>query len=171
MIKEKVLGKKWRAYTTIDGNACKEEQRIGYCWSEIHRGYLTVRLMKEHQCCERNCRHFQKYEDAQYWKQKEKRKSEKKKAKEIEKQNERDKQLILEKVRELTKEDNDFFAIGVEKERNTYIIRYIRFEKVDITKYIKLFKEVLGVSIFLKEIKTNYESKLNILKVHKLLRK
>ena len=76
MIKEKVLGKKWRAYTTIDGNACKEEQRIGYCWSEIHRGYLTVRLMKEHQCCERNCRHFQKYEDAQYWKQKEKRKSE-----------------------------------------------------------------------------------------------
>ena len=170
MIKEKVLGKKWRAYTTIDGNACKEEQRIGYCWSEIHRGYLTVRLMKEHQCCERNCRHFQKYEDAQYWKQKEKRKSEKKKAKEIEKKNEKDKQLILEKIRELTATDNNFFAIGVEKEKYTYIVRYVRFEGFDVNKYVKLFILTLGVSIFLKEIKTNHENKLNILKVHKLSR-
>lgn len=170
MIKDKVLGKKWRVYTTIDGNACNEGQRIGYCWSEIHRGYLTKNLIKEHQCIEKKCKHFQKYENADYWKQKEKRKAEKKKAKDKEKQIKQTKEDLLVKIRELSASDNNFFPISVEKEKNYYVIRFVRFEYVDIYKYKTALKSLTLTPFTFYEIKTNYENKLNILRHNNLNR-
>jgi hypothetical protein len=161
---EKLMDRKWHPYTTIDRNPCNEGQRVGYCWNEIHRGYLTKNLMKEHQCIEKKCRHFQKYENSPYWKEKEARREKKKKRKEILKKNENDKNRILNKIREITIEDENFHAISVEKDKNIYVVRYIRFDFVNTASYVKMFKEIFGCNFYLKEIKTNYEKKKEILK-------
>ena len=46
----------------------------GYCWMIGHRGYLTVQLMKEHQCLQKRCPHFQLYKEHSYWEQLEREK-------------------------------------------------------------------------------------------------
>lgn len=162
---EKLTDKKWHPYTTIDRNPCNENQRVGYCWNEIHRGYLTKNLMKEHQCIERKCRHFQKYENSPYWKEKEAKKEKKKIKKENLKKIENDKKKIFNKIREITAEDEIFHAIGIEKNKNIYIIRYIKFDYINIASYIKKFKDATGHNFYLQEIKTNYEKKKEILNI------
>lgn len=166
LLHKKVLGEKWRVYTTIDGNRCNPEQRVGYCWSETHRGYLTLNLMKEHQCIEKGCHHFQKYERSPYWQQKAKVKAEKKKSKEIQKFKDAQKDRILQTIRNLTADDADFFAVSVDKEAGTYIVRYIRFAWLDINSYVQRFKTACGVGIYLQEIKADHKTKLQILKNH-----
>ena len=169
MIKEKFLNEKWRVYTAIDGNPCNEEKRVGYCWSELHRGYLTAKLLKEHQCCEKNCKHFQKYEQSQYWKQKEKHKEIKKQAKAKAKQEKQTTEQILKQIRELTEDDDNFYAVGIERDKNGYIIRYISFDYLYMSEYIRKFKIAFGINVYLREIKTTYENKLYILKLNKLI--
>jgi hypothetical protein len=57
----------------------------GWCHYEKHPGALTVNVMKEHRCINKNCRYFQKNEDGHYWKALEeeaRKKAQKKKDKE-----------------------------------------------------------------------------------------
>lgn len=174
IVKKKVNGEKWRIYTDIEGKTCNPEQRVGYCWSETHRGYLTLPLMQQHECIEKGCKHFQKYEDSLYWKKKEEKKAQKQQRKEQEKAREQKLQEILNITRALTEEDNDFFPISVKKGeglyQHQYIVRFVKFAWVDIAYYVKLFKERCGVSIYLEEIKTTYDMKLQILSAQKLTR-
>lgn len=163
VVKQKLTGEKWRVYTTIDGNQCHPKQRVGYCWSETHRGYLTLPLMRAHECIEKGCKHFQKYEQAPYWKDKEVNKAKKKIRHSAQKQQEKQEDKILQKVRAFTKEDENFFAISVHKELHRYVVQYIRFEWVDIAFYARELSQVCGVQIYLKEIKNSYAMKQKIL--------
>lgn len=54
---------------------------VGWCRYNQHPGALTARILKEHQCLEKQCRHFRKNGDALYWKlrEEEARKKEQKK--------------------------------------------------------------------------------------------
>ena len=57
---------------------------IGYCWYYMHRGYLNTKLMREHECLEKECKYLQKYETHPYWEEVE-REKEKKRLRKIEK--------------------------------------------------------------------------------------
>ena len=64
----------------------KNKTYIGYCHSERHKGFLTSELVKEHQCTNqgyidesgeklyRVCPRLEKFEEAAYWKKKERAK-------------------------------------------------------------------------------------------------
>ena len=58
---ENILSNKRTRYN-IDGTKSDETKRVGFCTNTIHKGYLTKRLMDEHQCLEKNCKCFIKYE-------------------------------------------------------------------------------------------------------------
>ena len=45
----------------------RKENAIGYCHNNIHRGYLTKDLIKQHSCIKKKCKYFSKYEDHPYW--------------------------------------------------------------------------------------------------------
>ena len=48
-----------------------------------HPGKLTKRLMTQHDCLGKNCRHFEKYEDAGYWKECDRKKEQKQTARQL----------------------------------------------------------------------------------------
>ena len=43
---------------------------VGCCHNRIHPGKLTRKLMEAHDCLGKECRFFEKYEDADYWREK-----------------------------------------------------------------------------------------------------
>lgn len=49
---------------------------IGYCYSDLHKGYIRYAAYKEHGC--KGCKNFKKFEECEIWKQLEKEKIEKK---------------------------------------------------------------------------------------------
>ena len=57
------------ACRTITGNESPCTKCVGFCWNEVHRGYLTKKQMNQHQCLEKNCHRFEKIETAPYWAQ------------------------------------------------------------------------------------------------------
>ena len=59
-------------------NQGNKNTAIGYCHNDIHSGYLTKNMIKQHGCITKGCRFFQKYDDNPYWKEKEKKKLSKK---------------------------------------------------------------------------------------------
>ena len=113
--------------TTIDGKICSKESRVGYCWCKLHRGYLIASLLREHKCIENNCRYFQKFEEAQYWQQKEKEKQKRKEQQKAKKEIEQFENNITIMAREMVKEMDSIYVINTQKEKNqnTYTVRYI----------------------------------------------
>ena len=55
------------------------------------------------------------------------------------------------------------------KDKNGYIIRYISFDYLYMSEYIRKFKIAFGINVYLREIKTTYENKLYILELNKLI--
>ena len=58
--------KRTRKHRTIH-NGKISKQPIGYCHCDAHVGYVTVELMKKHQCLEKNCPFLEKFFDHCYW--------------------------------------------------------------------------------------------------------
>jgi hypothetical protein len=112
---------------TIDGKKCSHGSRIGYCWCKLHRGYLVVSLLKEHKCIENNCVYFQKFEDAPYWRQKEKEKKTRKEKQKERKTIEQCEKNLTIMAREMVNENNDICVINVHRneKEDTYTIRYV----------------------------------------------
>lgn len=149
---------------TISGKKCTKGQAIGYCWSDLHKGFLTKQLMEQHECLKKQCPGFQKFPEAPYWVQKEKNRRKKLIAKAKKKEIEERKELYLKKIRELTIEDKDFYAVSIEKENGVFIVRFIKFKSIDYKEYIKMFSiNCNDARFYLKEIKTNIPQKLKII--------
>ena len=54
------------------GNQCvilPQTRIVSCCHNLLHPGKPTKRLMTQHDCLGKNCRYFEKYEDAGYWKE------------------------------------------------------------------------------------------------------
>ena len=60
----------------------KKNRAVGFCHSSKHRGFLSVKNMKRHDCIGKQCPMFEKYENAPYWQEKRRRKADKKATKE-----------------------------------------------------------------------------------------
>ena len=58
-----------------------KERAIGYCHNPTHKGYLSLKVYKQHQCNIKECRYYEKYEEHPYWQQKKHIKELKKKKK------------------------------------------------------------------------------------------
>lgn len=154
---------------TIDGKKCSKEARVGYCWCKLHQGFLTAALLKEHKCIEQKCVYFQKYEDAQYWKEKEKTRQKRKEAQAKAKEKELKENFVNEIARSIVKDIDTLYIVGTQKDetRNTYITRYVATE---FTPNVYLLQEKLCEMT--KErcklvcINANAETKREIIKKH-----
>lgn len=51
-------------------SAVKSKNIVGFCHCGLHRGYMTSKTIKSHECLEKACHHLEKYEDCSYWKTK-----------------------------------------------------------------------------------------------------
>ena len=60
-----------------------ESRIVGCCHNRLHPGKLTKRLMTQHECLRKECRYFEKYEEAGYWKEHERRQEQKRENKRI----------------------------------------------------------------------------------------
>ena len=76
VIKVKVLGNKVIPVAN--------KRIVGYCQNILHSGMLTRKLMEEHDCLGKQCRHFVKYENAGYWQERLRKQQEAAEAEELE---------------------------------------------------------------------------------------
>ena len=68
------------------GNQCvllPQTRIVGCCHNLLHPGKLTKRLLTQHDCLGKNCNYFEKYEDAGYWKECDRKKEQKQAAREL----------------------------------------------------------------------------------------
>ena len=49
-------------YATVDTNSI-----VGYCHNKEHKGFLTITIMNEHDCINKQCNYFEKFEDYPFW--------------------------------------------------------------------------------------------------------
>lgn len=121
--------------TTIKGERiiAKRKTIIGYCHNQIHRGSITVKLLQEHSCLEKECPFLQKLEDRPFWANLNQQNAEKAKNKKNAKRQR--KWLALEKARmeevtktlqaEATSVGEGMEVIQVTRERWIYRVFYV----------------------------------------------
>lgn len=61
----------------------RDTKICGYCHSKVHKGYLSVKMLKKHKCLQKQCPMLERYEDHSYWKQRAIIKARKKAKKEV----------------------------------------------------------------------------------------
>lgn len=156
---------------TIDGSFCKESQKVGYCKCDLHRGFLTKNLMEEHDCLGKECIWFVKDENAPYWQYKAKKKEARKTGKALKKEIATKEKYYLEKMRELTREDSDFYIVNVEwnEKEKQYDVRVITFAFIDFPYYVSKFKKACdNIDFKFMPIKASYDKKREIIEVQKI---
>ena len=68
------------------GNQCvilPQSRIVGCCHNLLHPGKLTKRLMTQHDCLGKNCRHFEKYEEADYWRERDRKQAQKRASRQL----------------------------------------------------------------------------------------
>ncbi len=121
------------SYITVDTPSI-----VGFCHNKEHKGILTVSIMNEHDCMNKECHYFEKYETYPFWKKyyqtqklKQLHKEKVKRKKENEKKHidnliRKEKLLIDFAYNKATKLGlNNFKIISVHKTENGYTIFYI----------------------------------------------
>ena len=63
------------------GSKIDKERACGYC--HYHKKYMSVKMVKAHECLQKQCNALQKYENHQWWYQRDLRKKRKKANKQI----------------------------------------------------------------------------------------
>ena len=61
-LNEKYVKKNKLLRRFMDGHPHRNEQKVGYCWNDQHKGYLTEELMRRHNCLEKKCKYCQLYQ-------------------------------------------------------------------------------------------------------------
>lgn len=67
--------------TGLYGGRFKKQKACGYC--HYHKKYLTVKMIKAHECLSKQCDALQKYENHEWWHQRDLMKQRKKANKQI----------------------------------------------------------------------------------------
>lgn len=106
---------------------------VGCCHSKLHPGKLTKALMDEHDCINKECVYFEKYEDSPYWTERRRIKAERKRNKQKKKELEASKygeEAAMEKLRDIfqTVSDetcSDMLIVRVKKEAYIFEIYYV----------------------------------------------
>ena len=156
---------------TITGNECQSTKCVGFCWNEVHRGYLTKKQMDQHQCLAKGCHRFEKIETAPYWAQQAAKRQTRKEGKHIKKQAISEADEFLVKIRELTINDFNFYPVACELKDNTYEVRIINYKSIDFAYYRSLFFPASkGRGMHFTKIKADDERKQRIIDKHKIVK-
>ena len=159
-----IISNNIRVYHNVDKSFTPPETRVGFCRNMIHRGFLTKGLMEQHECIEKNCKYFIKYENSNYWQQKAEKKEQRKKYKAIKKFWEERCDHALYLMRDLTK---DIECVGITsatmKDEKTIEIRYVSTETVDLHEELMIVREATGVKCVLTSIKNNPSMKKKLI--------
>ena len=134
---EAETGKSELVKARLLGNQCvilPQTRIVGCCHNLLHPGKLTKRLMTQHDCLGKNCRYFEKYEDAGYWKECDRKKEQKRTARQLQRmkrEQEAATEAILQNLAELFQSyiDDAGYAmqiVRVDTERaNRYRVFYV----------------------------------------------
>lgn len=142
----------------VDGHHHPQESKIAYCWSDEHRGYLTPRLMKQHDCLNKQCKSFQKL-DHPYW-----REAERKKASEGERYRRRAEQKLqddeyLALARESIKERTDIYFTSAKLVRKGLIkITYIGNRSFDLSELASSIRDKTQCGVWWRYVHTDIET-------------
>lgn len=97
--RDKSSNKQKRIYKMVDGSQmCSEKRRLGYCWCDAHYGFLSKRLLDEHECLKKRCPFLEKFKSHGFWINREMVTEKRERKKIIASEQEK----ILERFRELT---------------------------------------------------------------------
>jgi hypothetical protein len=134
----------------IDGNYVGSGQIVARCHLRAHRGNLSARLVKSHDCIAKKCPFLEKM-DVKFWRAYEAKKQEKKKRTLLKKLAIAEKRNREAMVREIL-EDNGHIHVTVirEESSNLLVISYIYDERVDLTPETEILRDKLGKEIKLQ---------------------
>jgi len=168
------IDKKVEYLHSFEGDLIRVKNAIGFCHSTVHRGYITKKLLKEHDCLKKECMSFEKVECG-LWAEMEKKEAEKAKEKLVieKKREKREKaRARFEDIREMGKEFGVFVTSIKDKtlyknfKRKTNIlhITYIAYERMDLKEMLapKIF-EKYGRGVYFKCVPTKHEIKKQLL--------
>ena len=65
-LKKNAFGLYEKRFQIMQGQPSKENA-VAYCHNKSHKGLLTVKMMKNHECLRKQCPFLEKYEDRPYW--------------------------------------------------------------------------------------------------------
>jgi hypothetical protein len=148
---------KERKYRMIDGTQiCSEPKRIGYCWCDLHQGFINKRLLDEHECISKGCQFFEKFNESEYWKRKAVLKQKRQEGKMLKKQIEIIGDSILNDFDEYAKDNNEFAALSVEYRDNKYIVRCASINTIPFADFKRNLSLKYGVKIELIFIQNTY---------------
>lgn len=152
----------------IHGKPIAHDKRVGYCWSSLHPGYLSESDVKEHQCICKNCPGLERFEDAGFWTREKNREIKRTQRKEMQRKEKIYKtncQHILQVVRQMSKEFENFHVIDVKKDKNSskYIINYVTLNRVDLFSLTSKIEKITGCGIIWRGVKNTFEKRKKIL--------
>ena len=143
------------------GPLCSEGKRVGYCWYDLHKGYLTKKLMDEHECLKKKCFFFEKFNDAPYWKYRNDIKKKREERRALADERSGKCKAILDRFRVLCKSFEGFAVADVayDEKSDTFRVRYVALKFVDLGKVIKKVEKEFGVKIYAYPVRNGYEMK------------
>ena len=155
---------------SVNGLVIKETKRIGYCHNMKHHGYLNLKLMKEHQCLEKECPFFKKVENNDFWARKRASKEKRNKKKELEKQQTEISNKIKNRFKELLIDYENTIITEITKKEKIYNVRYVTLDDVHrkIEQIKKDIETEFKIKISLNEIKNNNTIKQEIINKYKI---
>ena len=149
---------KERKYRMINGAPlCAPERQVGYCWCELHPGYLHKHLMDEHQCVERKCEHFEKFKDSEYWKRKAKIKEDRIAGKLEKKRIEQLCTSIYQEFENIFVNNSNIAILNVEHLNGTYITRLVTIGHEGTSDIVKSIERKYQVKIKVVYVQNTYQ--------------
>jgi len=143
----------------VDGLYRKStSEYVGFCWYKKHKGFLTLKLMKEHQCPQKECHYFQKFEDSPHWKKKKKNKQRKKERKEAQDMREARNTFILEIARSCTEQFSFMdFTSGKQSAPKVIVLTYFSEKNIDLSRCADFMSRLWKCEVKLHRIKPSTE--------------
>ena len=158
------MAKTERRYRLIDGNILPEESRlIGYCWHNLHRGFLTQGLLKAHECLEKQCPFLERFPDKHFWVRKKEIKDNRNKAK----NNKALERLILERFRELTADFDGFAVCVVEFKDDIFWVRCVKTQTVFIKEIKDQISKEFNVPLKVFYVQNEFEVRAELIRIIK----
>ncbi len=155
----------------IYGQDVAERNRIGYCYCQIHPGYLTEAILKEKNCIAHNCRWLKKFEDHNFWVNREERKQGKKENKRLKREVEHNENLILDLLREETEDIQNFCVLAVNKVDDYYMVRCVYLynnigyePRSHLKEAVEYVSEITGFNIQTSFIQNTYQNKKELIR-------
>lgn len=111
----------------LDRDSVKTSSIVGYCFFSGHKGYLTKRIMKEHECLQKGCKYFLKFSDYPFWVERARIKKARSEERELRNaNNDIANEIKLMAQRVADKRKYSIIITGVNrKDDNHYIINYV----------------------------------------------